>query len=161
MTTIRTQNPTRRTDGATPARNRIGVSSGASRSGRRWRLTKRDVEPFPDTLTAGRAEIRALRRRYELSERERGALREIGCFRTIDTEALLKHRYSGSDSAMRNEIAGLQQQGLPRRRSISVGKKSRHSRNYRHSEKRARAGPPGRAVTGERGSLHGSGANSS
>jgi hypothetical protein len=69
-----------------------------------------------------RINMRAIERWYALSERERGTLREIGRFRTIDTEALAKHRYPGKPSAFRQEISRLQQQGLLQRRSIAVGK---------------------------------------
>ena len=83
---------------------------------------QRDPERLPNRRPDNLREVRG-GRRYELNARERDVLRDIGRFRTIDTEALLKHRYSGMASAMRKEIASLQQQGLLLRRSISVGKK--------------------------------------
>ena len=69
-----------------------------------------------------RFNFRAVEKWYRLSDRERGTLREIGWFRTIDAEALFKYRYSGQPAAFRGEITRLQQQGLLQRRSISVGK---------------------------------------
>jgi|SRR5579871_426254 len=84
--------------------------------------TRQDPERLPDTRNGSRREVRVRGKSYDLSQRERETLREIGRFRTIDTEALLKHRYAGMAGAMRNEIARLQQAGLLQRRSISVGK---------------------------------------
>lgn len=63
-----------------------------------------------------------IRPRYDLSDRERAVLRDIGSFRTMTADDLLKHRYEGKASAMRRELLGLQQRGLLQRRSISVGK---------------------------------------
>jgi hypothetical protein len=100
-----------------------GGGSGDNEARSRQRAGRRqDPERFPDSRGGGRREIRMRGRRYDLSARERETLREIGRFRIIDTEALLKHPYSGMAGAMRNEIARLQQQGLLQRRSISVGK---------------------------------------
>jgi hypothetical protein len=76
---------------------------------------------LPDPRTNGRAEVRALGRRYELTARERDTLREIGRFRTIATDDLLKHRYGGKAAALRKDLVHMQQ-GLLQRRSISVGK---------------------------------------
>lgn len=104
------------------AQSRTGGSSDTSRSNQHQHTREKNAERFPDARADGRTEIRALGRRYDLSVRERGTLREIGRFRTIATDDLLKHRYSGMASAMRNEIARLQQQGLLQRRSISVGR---------------------------------------
>ena len=82
---------------------------------------KQASDRFPIQRSSERR-IPGLDRPYELSDRERGTLREIGRFRTVDAEALLKHRYNGMASALRNEIARLLQVGLLKRRSISVGK---------------------------------------
>jgi len=83
---------------------------------------RQDSERFPDSRIYARREIRVHGKTYDLSSRERDTLREIGRFRTIATDDLLKHRYSGMASAMNKEIYRLQQQGLLLRRSISVGK---------------------------------------
>ena len=100
-----------------------GGGSGDNEAHSRQRTgRKQDPARFPESRAGGRREIRMRGRRYDLSTRERETLREIGRFRIIDSEALLKHRYSGMAGAMRNEIARLQQQGLLQRRSISVGK---------------------------------------
>ena len=85
---------------------------------RRQRLQER----LPDPRTSGRTEVRALGRRYELTARERDTLGEIGRFRTIATDDLLKHRYAGKAGALRKDLVHMQQQGLLHRRSISVGK---------------------------------------
>jgi hypothetical protein len=82
----------------------------------------RDREVLPDARMNERLSFRAIEKWYRLSERERGTLREIGRFRTIDADALSKYRYAGKPAAFRHEIGRLQQQGLLQRRSISVGK---------------------------------------
>jgi hypothetical protein len=74
------------------------------------------------TGTKPRLSDGAIERWSALSERERGTLREIGRFRTIDAQALIESRYVGKSSAFRNEIYRLQRQGLLQRRSLSVGK---------------------------------------
>ena len=82
-------------------------------------------EEVPARFSVSRSSERpipGLDRRYKLSDRERGTLREIGRFRTIDADALLRHRYNGMVSALRNEIARLQQSGLLKRKTISVGR---------------------------------------
>lgn len=89
--------------------------------GQRRAERKQASDRFPIQRRSERG-IPGLDRRYELSDRERGTLREIGRFRTVDAETLLKHRYNGMASALRNEIARLQKMGLLKRRSISVGK---------------------------------------
>ena len=79
--------------------------------------SERNQVPAKDRLS-----FRAIEKWHKLSERERGTLREIGRFRTIDADALFKYRYAGKSAAFRQEIARLQQQGFLQRRSISVGK---------------------------------------
>ena len=76
----------------------------------------------PKPLVNERLSMRAIEKWCRLSERERGTLREIGRFRTIDAEALFKYRYSDKPAAFRQEIARLRQQGLILRRNIAVGK---------------------------------------
>jgi hypothetical protein len=66
--------------------------------------------------------VRAIEKWRGLSDRERSALREIGRFRTISTEALFRYRYHDKPAAFEREISRLQRQGLLLRRSISVGK---------------------------------------
>ncbi len=97
-------------------------ASGESQSSERARPEPgREREALPNAR-GERINMRAIEKWYALSERERGTLREIGRFRTIDVEALAKRRYPGKPAAFRKEIASLQQQGLLHRRSISVGK---------------------------------------
>jgi hypothetical protein len=98
-----------------------GTSSKLERDGAKpGRDRNREV---PTKARVGeRTSFRAIEKWYGLSERERGTLREIGRFRTIDADALSKYRYAGKTAAFRQEIARLQQQGLLQRRSISVGK---------------------------------------
>jgi hypothetical protein len=69
-----------------------------------------------------RADERIRGKRYDLNPRERNVLRDIGRFRIISADDLLKHQYNGMASAMRQELMHLQQQGLLQRRTISVGK---------------------------------------
>ena len=104
------------------AQGRGGGSSDAPEKDRPQSRRDRVPERFPDARTNGRVEVRALGRRYDLTARERDTLREIGRFRTIATDDLLKHRYGGKTAALRKELVRLQQQGLLQRRSISVGK---------------------------------------
>ena len=102
-----------------------GRTGGTSSKPDRARLEpgrQRDREAPPKARLNERLSFRAIEKWYRLSDRERGTLREIGRFRTIDAEALFKYRYAGKPAAFRQEIARLQQQGLLQRRSISVGK---------------------------------------
>jgi hypothetical protein len=101
-----------RTGGASNKRDRARVEPGR----------ERNREAPPKSRVNERTNFRAIEKWYGLSERERGTLREIGRFRTIDAETLFKYRYAGKPAAFRQEIAGLQQKGLLQRRSISVGK---------------------------------------
>ncbi len=95
-----------------------GIGRGGSTANKRGRRESGNRE-----LPAGRkTSVRAIEKWQGLSERERGTLREIGRFRTIDADALLKHRYQGKAAGFNAEIARLKQQGLIQRRSISVGK---------------------------------------
>jgi hypothetical protein len=98
-----------------------GGSSSASPDHPR-RRRQRDPERLPDEQGRQRVNGRALDRTYVLTDRERQTLREIGRFRTISTDGLLKHQYGGKAAAMRLELMRLQQQGLLQRKSISVGK---------------------------------------
>ena len=109
------------TGGPRQIEGRVSGGGGSPRNRQRQRSTDSD-DRFPDTRATGRREVRALGRRYELSVRERDALRDIGRFRTIATDDLLKHRYGGMASSMRQVLTRLQQLGLLKRRSISVGK---------------------------------------
>jgi hypothetical protein len=101
---------------------RGGGSTGDPTSGRSRPGRDKSPDRLPDPRTNGRVEIRASGRRYELTARERDTLREIGRFRTIATDDLLKYRYGGKAAALRKELVHLQQEGLLQRRSISVGK---------------------------------------
>ena len=65
----------------------------------------RDREVLPDARVNERLSFRAIEKWYRLSERERGTLREIGRFRTIDADALSKYRYAGKRAAFRHEMA--------------------------------------------------------
>jgi hypothetical protein len=104
------------------AQGRGGGSSEAPDGTRTRPRRERIPEHLPDPRRNGRAEVRVLGRRYDLTARERDTLREIGRFRTVATDALLKYRYGGKAAALRKELVHLQQQGLLQKRSISVGK---------------------------------------
>lgn len=69
-----------------------------------------------------RNDVRIRGRQHDLSDRERSVLRDVGRFRTVSADALLKHQYNGMAAAMRKDLMHLQQEGLLQRRSISVGK---------------------------------------
>lgn len=103
------------------ARGRTGGASTTERP-RPARHRERDGQAPSDPRSNERLSARAIEKWYALSDRERGTLREIGRFRTIDAEALLKYRYAGKPAAFRDEIRRLQRQGFLQRRSISVGK---------------------------------------
>ena len=108
-----------------PKPTAYGRTAGTSSKPDRARLEpgrQRDREAKLKARVNERLSFRAIEKWYRLSDRERGTLREIGRFRTIDAEALFKYRYAGKPAAFRQEIARLQQQGLLQRRSISVGK---------------------------------------
>jgi hypothetical protein len=122
----RNQRP-RTEQATTPGRLRetVGRTDGNSRKpagDRAERGPKRARETSNDARENKRLNMRALEKWYGLSERERGTLREIGRFRTVDADALSKYRSAGKPAAFRKEIARLQQQELLQRRSISVGK---------------------------------------
>lgn len=102
--------------------DRTGGASGKTERETVGQRRESDQEVPADARLNRGISFRAIEKWYGLSERERDTLREIGRFRTIATDALLKYRYDGKPSAFRGEIARLQQQGLLQRRSISVGK---------------------------------------
>jgi hypothetical protein len=113
-------------DSQVPAYGR--TDSAPNRAQRQRSEQRRDGNrktPSP-ARTNDRLSMRAIEKWHDLSDRERGTLREIGRFRTIDGEALFKHRYAGKPAAFQKEIARLQQKGFLLRRSISVGK-NRHT----------------------------------
>jgi len=101
-----------RTGGASAKSAREGAEPGRGR----------DQDVRADARAKGRVSFRALEKWSRLSQRERDTLREIGRFRTIATDDLLEFQYGRKPSALRAEIARLQQQGLLQRRSLSVGK---------------------------------------
>jgi len=86
------------------------------------RPVDRSAAQPPASGRTRQADIRAMERWYALGTRERETLKEVGRFRTIAADDLLKHQYQGKTEAFRREIFDLQKQGLLRRRSISVGK---------------------------------------
>jgi hypothetical protein len=111
------QEPEARATGMPRSQGRGGGPENAHPRPSRARASERR---FP-----GRAEREDVRNRsghHDLSERERGVLRDVGRFRIVSADALLKHHYSGMAAAMRTELMELQQKGLLQRRSISVGK---------------------------------------
>jgi hypothetical protein len=110
-------------DRASIAQSRTGDAADSPARHRQRRARQRDGKTLSDAPDNARSEIRDLSSRYELNARERETLREVGRFRTIATDDLLKHQYRGMASAMRTELVRLQQQGLIQRRSISVGKR--------------------------------------
>jgi len=101
---------------------RTGGTSSKAQGDRAEPGRERNRDAPPRARVNERLSFRAIEKWYRLSDRERGTLREIGRFRTIDAEVLFKYRYAGKPAAFRKEIARLQQQGLLQRRSISVGK---------------------------------------
>ena len=109
--------------------DRIGEEDRSVRDpGRTSGTAQQPERPSPELVrierrAQGRGSLRTIEKLSRLSDRERRTLREIGRFRTIATDALTKHQYTGMAGAMRKEIARLQQHGLLQRRSISVGKK--------------------------------------
>jgi hypothetical protein len=102
-----------------------GDSTAAERS--RPRPSRAQERDHPPRLrTDDRDDTRARGQRYDLSARERNVLRDIGRFRTVAVDDLLKYQYGGKMAAMRKELIRLQQQELLQKRSISVGK-NRHT----------------------------------
>jgi hypothetical protein len=110
----------------TPARGRSGRSANPPATDHPRAQRQLGPERVPDKHGRERAQGQSLDRTYDLTARERETLREVGRFRTISTDDLLKHQYRGKAAAMRLELMRLQQQGLLQRRSISVGKQ-RHT----------------------------------
>lgn len=60
-----------------------------------------------------------------MSASERETLREIGSFRMIAAEDLTRHRYAGDPVRMRQDVRGLINQGLLRRREVWTGGQNR------------------------------------
>jgi len=76
-----------------------------------------------DPKSREHAEIRYARQIYHWSELERAVMLEIGRFRTMDEEDILRVFYGGTERPFREDLKDLQSQGLIERRSIAVGKK--------------------------------------
>jgi hypothetical protein len=105
-----------------PVNGRAGGDSTNPEHRRSEQRRNRDRSAPRRERVKERLSMRSIEKWHGLSDRERATLREVGRFRTIDAEALLKYRYPGKAAAFQKEIARLQQRGLLLRRSISVGK---------------------------------------
>lgn len=95
---------------------------GGSNNARRRPSRARASEPRSGDRRDSREDVRNRSRHRDLTERERSVLRDVGRFRIVSADALLKHHYNGMAAAMRKELMDLQAKGLLLRRSISVGK---------------------------------------
>lgn len=87
-----------------------GVKPGCSRTSPReeFRLSPQDRQPgrFPN-----------------LNETEVQVIRDIGRFRTIGEDDLLRFRYAGSQRRLERDYLNMRSQGLIERRTVSVGRK--------------------------------------
>ena len=73
-------------------------------------------------LARAREPVRDGRRVYRISDAERQTLFEIGRFRTVAVQDLLKLRYRGDAARLEDDFRSLSAQGLIRRRSASIAK---------------------------------------
>ncbi len=96
--------------------------SGGSNNARPRPSRTRTTERRSRDRREDRGDVRDRNKHRDLSARERGVLRDIGRFRIVSADALLKYHYNGMAAAMRKELMDLQAKGLLLRRSISVGK---------------------------------------
>jgi len=99
-----------------------GAGSTSAERSRSRPGQKRASEHKSRAPMSDRDDTRVRGKRYDLNARERSVLRDIGRFRIVSMDALLKHQYGGMAAALRNEMTHLRQQGLVQKRSISVGK---------------------------------------
>ena len=123
------------------AQGRGGGSSEAPEGARARPRRERVPERLPSPGTRGRVEVRVLGKRYDLTARERDTLREIGRFRTIAADDLLKYCYGGKAAALRKELVHLQQQGLLQETIDLRWQTARHPGDCR-SDPRGRAHVP-------------------
>jgi hypothetical protein len=73
-----------------------------------------------------RTDVRYCRRRYQWSELEREVLAEIGRFRIMDEQDVLRAFYGGAEGAFHRDLENLSKQSLVARRSIPIGN-NRHT----------------------------------
>lgn len=73
-------------------------------------------EPNPPSREREFQDLRGYR--YHVSPSDIATLREIGRFRTIDTNDLATYRYAGENDAMQADLDGLRAQGLIRVRTV-------------------------------------------
>jgi len=76
---------------------------------------QRELPPFGNRRTA----VARGDRTYRLRETEIRALQEIGTFRAVKEEDLLKYRYAGEATRMDQDLRSLARQGLVERRQIA------------------------------------------
>jgi hypothetical protein len=116
-------------DQKTASENRLPLShgrgGGAASAAERLRQQPR---PPQTTRSKDRPEPRRHRnvplrdRVLNLSEAELHTMRDIGRFRTVGEDDLLRFRYQGNASKLHRDYLNLKSQGLVERRTISVGK---------------------------------------
>jgi len=76
---------------------------------------------FPLSRDRETLELRGYR--YQLSPAELETLREIGRFRTLQTDDLARYRYRGNAPEMREDLGSLRAQGLIQQRTLWTGPK--------------------------------------
>ena len=79
---------------------------------------QRELPPYGNRRTA----VARGDRTYRLRETEVRALQEIGTFRAVKEEDLLKYRYEGDATRMDQDLRSLARQGLVERRQIAFRK---------------------------------------
>ena len=82
----------------------------------RERSDDRDLRP----LSRERVDVRDRNQTFRVSEQELVALRQIGEFRTIAVEDLMKHAYGGQTRPLRDDLRSLSAQGLLQQRTAPM-----------------------------------------
>ena len=86
--------------------DRSGIEPGAAR------------EPEAPPLSRERGTIEVRGYRYRVSPMEVDAMRDIGSFRTIALDDLVRYRYRGQTGEMRDDLGSLRAQGLVQQRTV-------------------------------------------
>jgi len=110
-------------EGQTPLSH--GGGGGATSAAERFRQQQRPPHPTrsgPRPESRRRQEVPLRDRILNLSEAELHTMRDIGRFRTVGEDDLLRFGYEGNASKLHRDYLNLRALGLVERRTVSVGK---------------------------------------
>jgi hypothetical protein len=146
-------------DQKTASQNRLALShgrgGGAASAAEHLRQQQRPphaTRSGPRPESRRRQEVPLRDRVLNLSEAELHTMRDIGRFRTVGEDDLLRFRYQGNASKLHRDYLNLRALGLVERRTISVGKTRKPlpvytlTREGKKVVKNARLDPSGQAL---------------